>query len=79
MEKNLRNFKKFLVIDSQSQMVMAFDSGQFCYCTNETWEDDHHPARSYTYAEAKELIRKTKRNRKRRGFTIGEYLLVPII
>jgi hypothetical protein len=80
MEKNnLSKFKRFLVIDAEYRRVMAYDSGQFCYCTDERWEDEHHPARVYTYAEAKDLIRRTKRNRKRNGFTVGEYLLVPII
>lgn len=76
-KNNFNNYKYFLVVDVESGKPMAYDRGQFCYCTTEKWQDEHFPAKAYRYGEAVDLIRKTKRNRKRNGFEPGEYLLVP--
>lgn len=76
VKNDFHKYKKFLVVD-ESGKVMAFSGGQFCYCTNESWQDEHFPAKAYSYSQATDLIRKTKRNRKRKGFDPGEYILVP--
>jgi hypothetical protein len=75
---NLKTYKKFIVVDREYGRPMAFQDHQFCYCTTEHWEDEHWPVIIYSYEEANELINRSKRYRKRKGFEVGEYLLVPV-
>lgn len=73
-----KEYKHVLITDEDGK-VMAWHepSHQLCYCTNQQWQDEHHPAVAYTIAKAKEYIRKTLRNRKRWKMKSGNYKLMP--
>lgn len=73
-----KEYRHVLIVD-ENNTVMAWSENdhQIVFCTNEDWEDEHHPAVAYTKAKAKEYIRKTIRNRKRWNMTPGIYKTVP--
>lgn len=74
---NLRAFKRFIVVEAETGKPMSFQDNQFCYCTSEVWEDWHWPVKTYSYNYAKKLIAKSIAYRKKRKFSVTNYLLVP--
>lgn len=75
---NLRNFKRFIVVDESDGMPVAFDGDQFCYCSTERWKDTHWPVQTYSFDHAKKLIKKSAEYRKRMKYSEVTYLLMPI-
>lgn len=78
MEANLKIFKKFIVIDADNEIPMSFDGDQFCYCTNDSWQDDHFPVRLYSYKRAKELIRRSNSYRIKNKMSPNNFKLMPV-
>lgn len=78
MKNNIDSFKKFIIVDKEYGQPMSWSREQLCYCTTSYWEDHHHPLEIYTLKRATNLIQKSKKFRKRKGWEVGEYLLVPV-
>jgi hypothetical protein len=76
--KKLSDYKKFIVISSDSHMPMTFDGDQFCYCSNSNWQDEHWPVKLYSMRRAKALIKKSVATRRKIRDTETNYLLVPV-
>lgn len=80
---NFKRFKHYVVVDEDNK-PMSFQwmnnkqtEGQFCYCSN------HHcrrpsPILMYEKKEADILIRMSIMYRRRKGFTVGTYNLMPV-
>ena len=76
--KKLKDFKKFIIVDAETGRPMAWSEDQLCFCTSEIWEDEHHPVELYSYSVAKRLIADSKEYRRKRKFSVSDYLLVPV-
>jgi hypothetical protein len=76
-ERKLSYYQKFIVV-SEDGRPMAFSGEQFCYCTNEDWQDPQWPVQVYSRKDAEKLIEATVKYRQEQGFDVGRYLLMPV-
>jgi len=57
----MRKKYPYVIITDESGKPMAWDDigKQLAYCTDETWQDEHHPVQTYTTNKAAKLIYKS--------------------
>lgn len=70
-------FTHFIIVDKDGK-PMAWNQDQLCYCTDQYWQDDHHPVRVYKKATAMKLIAKTIKFRIEGKMNPGVYKLMPV-
>ncbi len=73
---NLKSYKKFIIVDEDNK-PMAFSGDQLCYCHNQK-APVQFALQAYPLKTAQALIKKTIAFRRRHGFSIGKYYLMPI-
>lgn len=73
---NLKNIKYFIIVDGRGvPLSFSEKDQQLCYCTHTT----RHLLVIVSKSKAKEHIRITKKNRKKWGYKVGEYTLMPVL
>lgn len=77
MAKGLKSFTRFIIVDEKSK-PLAWCGDQLCYCSDEDWQDDHNPVKTYTERTARKHIANTIKFRNSHGFETGRYRLMPI-
>lgn len=74
-----KDFRYCIIVDDEMKtMVWSPPDKQLCYCNDEFWEDDILPLKIVTIQEAREQIKKTVKNRKKWGYDICRYRLIPV-
>lgn len=73
-----KEFTHVIVVDEDNR-PMSWGGDQLCYCTNDRWQDEHHPVKIYTKATAKKLIAKTISFRTQNRMEPGNYRTMPVI
>lgn len=74
---DFHKYDKVICTDEDGK-AMAWGGEQLCYCTNNTWQDEHFPLKVYTKKHAQRLIARTQLFRKGAGFDVPQYRLVPV-
>ena len=69
---------KKVIITDEDNKPMAWCRDQLCYCTDETWRDEHFPVKPYSIQTARRYIKKSIEFRTNAGFLVGGYRLMPI-
>lgn len=73
--KRKKKFAHFIVTDENNKPMAWDDIGnQLAYCTDDSWQDIHHPIECYTLAKAKRLIKKSNTGKKKPD----TYRLMPV-
>lgn len=70
---------KYVIIVDENNRPMAWDElgKQLAYCTNDRWEDEHHPVVFYTILKAKKLIAKSTINKRINNLSPIKYFTMP--
>lgn len=72
-------FNYFIIVDEHDKpMSLDAEHGQLCYCDDMRWKGDVFPVKIITKQEAVKQIAITKKNRKKLGFNVGKYYLMPV-
>lgn len=75
-----KKYNRVIVVDEDNRPMVwesSREGGQLVYCTDERWQDEHTPVRSYAIRTAKGLIKKTIQNRKKWKMEPGIYRTMP--
>lgn len=76
-----KTYNRVIIVDENNAPMVweraANGSGQLVYCTDERWQDEYTPVRSYTMRTAKGLIKKTIENRTKWKMKPGNYRTMP--
>ena len=76
----LKEFTHCIIVDENDRpMTYSFLDKQLCYCTNETWKDEHNFVEIYTIKEARKLINKTNKHRRLMGDGESLYRIMPVL
>lgn len=76
-----KTYNRVIIVDHDN-VPMVWErtiggNGQLVYCTDERWQDEHTPVRSYAARTAKRLIKKTIENRAKWKMEPGIYRTMP--
>lgn len=73
----LKYMERFIVTDEKGK-PMAWGGDQLCYCTDEYWQDEPFPIKTYSEQAARRYIKKSIAFRTENGFSDNYYKLMPI-
>lgn len=76
-KSDISKYKNVIITDEDNK-PMTFQDGQLCYNTDSDWQDTHFPIQVYTRGYASRLITKSQLYRKRRGWDVPGYKMMPV-